>query len=424
MIDMKIVREQPGRVKKACADKNAQVDIHRVLELDAARRTLQGQVDELNRLRKQAAAEKNIQEGKRLKEEAATLQGNLEVVEQEFDELVSHIPNLPSDDTPVGKDETGNVVLRTWGEKPDFGFEPKDHMAIAAKLGIIDSETAAKVSGARFTYLKGDAVLIQFALAQLAMHVLTSETTLAAIIQKAGLDVSPKPFTPVAPPLMIRPEVFHQMARLEPKEERYHIASDDLYLIGSAEHTLGPLHMDETLASVSLPRRYVAFTPAFRREAGSYGRDTHGILRLHQFDKVEMESFALPENGLAEQEFFVAIQEHLMQMLHLPYQVVMTCTGDQGDPDARHLDLEAWMPGQGMYRETHSADYMTDYQARRLNTKVKRESGTEFIHMNDATVFAIGRTLVALLENYQQQDGSVRVPDALRPFVGKDYLGP
>jgi seryl-tRNA synthetase len=167
----------------------------------------------------------------------------------------------------------------------------------------------------------------------------------------------------------------------------------------------------------------VAFTPAFRREAGSYGKDTKGILRLHQFDKVEMESFNLPENGQAEQDFFVAIQEYLMQALALPYRVVMTCTGDQGDPDARHIDIEAWMPEQGGYRETHSADFMTDYQARRLGTKVKRADGTsEFVHMNDATVFAIGRTLIAILENNQQEDGSVVVPEVLRPWVGKDRL--
>jgi len=212
------------------------------------------------------------------------------------------------------------------------------------------------------------------------------------------------------------------MARLEPRDERYHIPSDDLFLIGSAEHTLGPLHMDETLKESDLPRRYVAFTPAFRREAGSYGKDTRGILRLHQFDKVEMESFATSEMGQKEQDFFVAIQEHLMQKLGLPYRVVMTCTGDQGDPDARHLDIETWMPGEQKYRETHSADYMTDYQARRLGTKVKREKGSEFVHMNDATVFAIGRTLIAIMENFQQKDGSIVVPEVLRPWVGKDVI--
>lgn len=423
MLDVKIIREETERVKRACVDKNAAVDIDRVLELDRARRALQGQVDELNKRRKQAASAKDINTGKQLKEEAATLEGNLEVVEQELDALMWAIPNLPSDDTPVGKDETGNVVVSSWGEKPTFDFEPKDHVEIGSALGLINAETAAKVAGARFTYLKGDAVLLQFALAELAIRTVTSETTLAGIITQAGLSVNPRPFTPVVPPLMIRPDVFDKMARLHPREERYHIESDDLFLIGSAEHTLGPLHIDQSLREADLPMRYVAFTPAFRREAGSYGRDTRGILRLHQFDKVEIESFTLPEQGMAEQNFFVAIQEYLMQQLVLPYHVVMTCTGDQGDPDARHLDIEAWMPGQGLYRETHSADYMTDYQARRLNTKVKRAGGAEFVHMNDATAFAIGRTLVAILENYQQADGSVVVPEVLRAWVGKERIG-
>ncbi len=239
----------------------------------------------------------------------------------------------------------------------------------------------------------------------------------------AGLNVSAKPFVPVIPPLFIKADVFQKMARLEPRDERYHIASDDAYLIGSAEHTLGPLHMGEVLKESDLPLRYVAYTPAFRREAGSYGKDVKGILRQHQFDKIEMESFSLAETSQTEQDFFVAIQEHFMQQLNLPYQVLITCTGDMGDPDSRHLDLETWMPGQGKYRETHSADLMTDYQTRRLGTKVKRgDAKSEFVHTNDATAMAMGRLLIAILENNQQEDGSVVVPEILRPFLGKDVL--
>jgi seryl-tRNA synthetase len=190
-------------------------------------------------------------------------------------------------------------------------------------------------------------------------------------------------------------------------------------LIGSAEHTLGPLHMDETLKEEHLPLRYVGYSTAFRREAGSYGKDTKGILRQHQFDKLEMESFTKPEDGMAEQDFMVAIQEHLMRELKLPHQAVLICTGDMGFPDQRQIDIETWMPGQDTYRETHSADYVGGFQARRLNTKVKRADGSaEPVHMNDATVFAMGRTLIAILENYQQEDGSVAVPEVLRPFMG------
>ncbi|MBI5369669.1 serine--tRNA ligase [Candidatus Uhrbacteria bacterium] len=423
MLDIKILRDDPEKVKLACKNKNADVDIDRVLTLDSERRRLRGEIDELNQERKKAAQAKDIEEGKRLKGYGSELEAQLNAIETEFTTLMLSIPNLPSDDTPVGKDEAENVVLRNWGEPPEFDFVPKDHLTIGSALGLIDSEKAVQVSGVRFTYLKGAAVLLQYALAQLAFSVLTDQDELQAIIKKAKLSVSAKPFTPVAPPLMIRPDVFQKMARLEPKEERYYIPSDDAFLIGSAEHTLGPLHMGETLKEAELPARYVAFTPAFRREAGSYGKDTKGILRLHQFDKVEMESFSTPDNGLAEQDFFVALQEHFMQTLDLPYQVVMTCTGDQGDPDARHLDIETWMPGQGKYRETHSADYMTDYQARRLNTKVKRADGSlSFVHMNDATAFAVGRTLIAILENYQNADGSVTVPEALAELVGFGLL--
>lgn len=423
MLDIKIIREQPQRVKTAVAQKNGHVDIDRVLTLDTDRRQLQGQIDQLNQERKQAARAKDVEKGKQLKETSSALEENLKSTEQELNILLLQIPNFPSDDTPVGKDETANVVLRKVGQPPSFDFETKDHIALGKTLNLIDNEKASAVAGARFTYLKGDAVLLQFALVQYAFSVLTNESTLQLIIKQANLPITATPFKPVAPPLMIRPDVFQKMARLEPKEERYHIPSDDLYLIGSAEHTLGPLLMDETLKESQLPSRYVAFTAAFRREAGSYSRDTHGILRLHQFDKIEMESFSTPENGLHEQDFFVAIQEYLMQSLGLPYQVVMTCTGDQGDPDARHLDIETWLPGQGKYRETHSADYMTDYQARRLNTKFKRAQGTQFVHMNDATVFAIGRTLVAIMENFQQADGTIVIPNVLQPWIGKEKIG-
>ena len=200
---------------------------------------------------------------------------------------------------------------------------------------------------------------------------------------------------------------------------------DNLYLIGSAEHTLGAMHMDQTFFEQNLPLRYIGFSTSFRREAGSYGKDTKGILRVHQFDKIEMESFTIPEDSKIEQDFFVAIQEYLMKSLEIPYQVVMICTGDMGTPDARQLDIEAWLPGQNKYRETHTSDLMTDYQARRLNTKVKLKSGkTEFVHMNDATAFAIGRTLIAILENYQQKDGSVLVPKVLQALTGFDKIMP
>ena len=212
------------------------------------------------------------------------------------------------------------------------------------------------------------------------------------------------------------------MARLssETEIERYLISRDNQYLIGSAEHTLGPMHIDQTLNENVLPLRYFAFTPAFRREAGSYGKDTKGILRQHQFDKIEMESFTTPEDGVREQNFFVAIQEYLMQSLKIPYQVVAICTGDMGGPDYRQIDIESWMPGQNRYRETHTSDYMTDYQSRRLQTRVRMNKGeTIFVHMNDATAFAMGRTIIAILENYQQEDGLIKIPEVLKQYMNK-----
>jgi len=426
MLDIKFVREFPDKVKDAAKNKNVVVDVDEIVSLDGQRRELQTQLEAVNRDRNEAAKAKDIENGKALKTKAAELDQAIADIDATLVPLLKKLPNVPDEDTPIGPDESGNVVIRTVGEKPSFAFEPRDHVAIGELWDMIDNERASKVAGARFTYLKGDLVLLQNALHQFALSVVTNEDALKSIIEEHKLEVSSTPFVPVIPPLFIKPEVFERMARLEPRDERYHIASDDAYLIGSAEHTLGPLHMDETLREVDMPRRYVALTPAFRREAGSYGKDTKGILRLHQFDKIEMESFALPETSRAEQDLFVALQEHMLKAIGIPYQVVRVCTGDMGAPDARQIDIESWMPGQQKYRETHTSDMMTDYQARRLNTRVKRNAGgNEFVHMNDATLMAMGRLLIALLENFQQEDGSVRVPEVLRPYMGgKAVIGP
>ncbi len=339
-------------------------------------------------------------------------------VEGEFENLMSLVPNIPTEDTPVGSDASSNKVLRQWGKIRDFDFKPKEHWELGQELDLIDSERAAKVSGARFAYLKRDLVLMEFALIQFGLSVVTDKKLLQKIIKKAGLDLKSTPFIPIVPPVLIKPDVFQKMARLEPKEERYYIPGDDLYLIGSAEHTLGSMHMDETFKEEDLPVRYIGFSTAFRREAGSYGKDMKGILRVHQFDKLEMESFCLPENSIKEQDLFVAIQEYFFQSLDIPYRVVAICTGDMGGPDARQIDIEALLPGQNRYCETHTADLMTDYQARRLGIKVKRQSGTEFVHMNDATALAISRTPIAIIENYQTKKGTIEVPKVLRKFMG------
>lgn len=424
MLDIKFIRENKEQVKKATSDKQLDASlVEKALKLDKKRRDLIKKVESLRSLKNKYASEKNIEKGKETKKKLQKIEPELKETEKKLQGLMYKIPNVVSDDTPKGVDESENKVIRKWGRLPKFDFDPLDHLELGRTLGLIDTETAAKVAGARFSYLKGDAVLLQNALHQFALSVLTDEKKLKEIGEK---EYSAKAFVPVIPPLFINPDVYVKMARLSPDTEieRYAIPRDNQYLIGSAEHTLGPLHMDKTLNEKDLPLRYFAFTPAFRREAGSYGKDTKGILRQHQFDKIEMESFTMPENGIKEQNFFIAIQEYLMQKLDIPYQVVAICTGDIGGPDFRQIDIECWMPGQGKFRETHTSDYMTDYQSRRLKTKVKINQKAEFVHMNDATVFAMGRTLIAIMENNQQKDGSIEIPKVLTKWMGKEKILP
>ena len=424
MLDIKFIRENREVVEKAIVDKHAEpVDLDAVIALHDKRKDLQQQLSDKNGERNRAAEARDVETGRRLKEEVQALETQIDELTREFVKLMSSVPNIPSPDTPIGPDESGNKILRQWGDKRNFGFPPKAHWDLGKDLGLIDSERAGEISGARFTYLKGGLALMQFALIQWTMSVLTNRDTLEVVAQEANLSVNTKPFVPVVVPVMMRSAVMNRMARLHPMDDRYYFEKDDLVLIGSAEHTLGPLHMDETLEEAQLPVRYIGYSTAFRREAGSYGKDTKGILRQHQFDKLEMETFCLPEHSYLEQDFLVAIQEYFLRKLKLPYQAVMVCTGDMGKPDHRQVDIETWMPGQDTYRETHSADLMQGYQARRLNTRFRRTDGKlEHVHMNDATAFAIGRTLIAIMENYQQQDGSILVPEVLRPLVGLEVI--
>ncbi len=426
MLDIKFIRSNPEVVKKAAKDKKVNLNIDELLALDERKRHI---LRELEDKRAEQNKKSNLPAGgkpspeeigvlKKLKDEIKILEEEMGRVDVDLEKLILMVPNIPSDDTPIGPNETGNKVLRQVGKLPSFDFKPKEHFELGEELDVIDTQRASQVAGTRFGYLKGSLALLEFALVQFALSVLTNEKILKKIAQSISSDISLKPFTPVIPPVFIRPEIFQKMARLEPKEERYYIPSDDLYLIGSAEHTLGPLHMDQVINEKDLPIRYVGFSTSFRREAGSYGKDTKGILRVHQFDKIEAESFTLPENSIKEQDFIVAIQEYLLQSLELSYQVVAICTGDMGGPDARQIDIETWMPGQNRYRETHTADLMTDYQARRLNTRVRRGEKLEFVYMNDATIFAIGRTIIAIMENYQTKDSTIMIPKVLRKYMG------
>lgn len=427
MLDIQFIRDNPDLVAEKSKQKGYEVDIKRLLELDTERRTRLTQIDELRARRNTLAAElknqkpspEQIEAGKQLKEEVGAREDDLSTIEQQYLELLKAVPNLPLEDVPVGASEDENVISKTVGEQSKFGFEPKNHAQIAEARGWLDKERAAKVSGARFAYLKGDLVQLQFAIIQFVISKLTDQAFIDEIIAENSFHVSNKIFTPVLPPLLLRTEIYDAMDRLEPRDDRYKIEDEDLWLQGSAEHVLGSMHADEVIPENQLPLRYLGYATSFRREAGSYGKDMEGIFRMHQFDKLEMESLTVPEQGLEEHLFLVAIQEKLVQMLGVPYQVLTKCTADIGKPNARGIDINAWLPGQGKYRETHTADYMTDYQARRLKTRVKRGDGSiDLVHTNDATAFALSRTPIAIIENFQTADGHVKIPEVLQPFMG------
>lgn len=426
MIDIQFIRDNPELVQTKAKQKGYKVDVPALLKIDEQRRELVGKVETLRKERNEQAegfkqgkpSKEQIEKGRALKEKIAELDDRLDKKETEFLALLKKIPNMPTDDVPVGATEDENVIAKTVGELPKFDFEPKNHWQIGEARGWIDKERAAKVAGSRFAYVKGELAQLHFALLQFAINRLTDESVIAKIVKDNNLQVSSKPFTLVLPPAMIRTDVYEATARLNGEEVTYKLADDDLWLNASAEHSLAPMYKDEILAEADLPIRYLGYTTAFRREAGTYGKDMEGIFRLHQFDKLEMESFNLAEDSLQEHFLMVAVQEYLMKQLELPYRVLLKCTADIGGPNARGVDIDTWLPGQNKYRETHTADYITDYQTRRLNTRVRlKNGGVELAHTNDATAFS-QRPLIAIVENYQQADGTVGVPKVLQPYLG------
>lgn len=428
MLNINLIKENRDKVEKSIKGRGLKIDLDELLELDKRYKEDLQVVEELraernnvnDKINKAADSEREqiIKESKEISQKIKEIEPRLELNKDKLQDLLYKVPNLISKDTPEGRDEEGNKVLRKVGEVRNFGFKPRDHMQLGEMHGLIDTEKAAKISGSRFNYLFREATLLQFALIQFGLDTLTNEKIIKKLASKVDNPFS-KPFLPVIVPDMIKSSVMKKMDRFDPIEDRYYLEEDDLVLIGSAEHTLGPLHTKETIKKEDLPIRYVGYSTSFRREAGTYGKDTKGIIRRHQFDKLEMETFVPAEYGLQEQELLVAIQEYLMQKLEIPYQVVLKCTGDIGGrADFRAIDIECFMPGEGKYRETHTSDYMTDYQARRLKTKYKDKNGDKkFVHMNDATVFGIGRALIAILENYQQEDGSIEIPKVLRGYM-------
>jgi len=317
------------------------------------------------------------------------------------------LPNIPQEDVKIGKDSSENKVIREVGEKPKFDFIPKDYLAITEKLDLIDIKRASKVSGSRFGYLKGDLARLEFAIVNYTMNFLRNNG-----------------FITIVPPVMIKTEMMKGMGYIDSekdKEEGYFLDKDNLILIGTSEQSIGPMHADEILKEKELPKRYVAFSSCFRREAGSYGKDTKGILRVHQFDKIEMFSFCQPKNSQKEHEFLLKMVETMMKELEISYRVVQLCTGDLAKPSTTTYDIESWLPGQNEYRETHSVSNTTDFQARRLKIKYKNKN-IGYVHMLNGTAFAIGRILIAIIENYQTKNNTIKIPKILQPYIGIEEI--
>lgn len=426
MLDIQFIRENAELVKEKSRQKGYNVDIDQLLGFDAKRRELLVLVEDLRRQRNelsestqgQRPGDEQIAQGREIKDKLADLEHQLSSIDQEFTTLLKTIPNVAMDHVPVGATEDENVVTKEWGEKPQFDFQPKPHWKIAEPRDLIDKERAAKIAGSRFAYIKGGLVRLQFALVQFVMDTLGNEQILQQLINDNDLHISPKAFTPIVPPAMLRTEPYTASARLNAEEVTYKLADDDLWLNASAEHTLCTMYWNEVLPEDMFPIRYIGYSTSFRREAGTYGKDTEGIIRLHQFDKLEMEVFSTPETGADEHKLLIALQEYMVQQLGLTYQFVQKCTFDIGKPNASGVDLNCWFPGQNRFIETHTADYMTDYQARDLKTRVRRNGGeVELVHTNDATAFAMSRILAALVENYQLADGQIKVPEVLRQYT-------
>jgi len=418
MLDVKMVRSNPDEVRRALArrgDSTSSLDEFLVLEEE--RRRLLTDVESRRAARKRASDEIAVVKkaggdaeqaiaamrglGDTIKEREAALAG----VEEQLKTMLLEIPNIPLPGVPDGG-EGDSVVLRHVGAPPKFDFAVKDHLDLGTALDMIDMERAAKVSGSRFAYLKGDLVLLQFALV------------------RYGLDiVGAKGFRPVIPPVLVREEAMYGTGFFPTDRAQVYETVDGDCLVGTSEVPLAAMHMQEFLEADKLPLRYAGYSSCFRREAGAAGRDTRGILRVHQFDKVEMFSFCLPGQSAFEHELILAAEEEILQGLGLSYRVVNIAAGDLGAPAAQKFDCEAWMPGQQQYREVTSASNCTDYQARRLDCRYRTEKGPRFVHTLNGTAIAVGRTLIAVMENYQRADGSIAVPKALRPLMGKDVLG-
>jgi seryl-tRNA synthetase len=421
MIDPKMIRENIEAVNAALAKRQASFDAGRLVELDGERRRLIQETEKLKsekntlsneiaKLRKSGADATDKIEyqrslGKRIEEAG---QG-LKAVEEEWEQLLLVIPNMPDPSVPVGSTDEDNKVVKTWGEKPSFDFQPKAHWDLGEGLDILDFKRAAKITGSRFTLYKASGALLERALINFMLD----------------LHVGEHGYTEVLPPFMVNRTSMTGTGQL-PKfeEELFHLEGVDYFLIPTAEVPVTNIHADEILKEEELPIKYVAYTPCFRKEAGAHGKDTRGLTRQHQFNKVELVKFAHPDNSFDELEGLLLDAEDVLKKLNIHYRVSALCTGDLGFSSAKTYDIEVWLPGQDIYREISSCSCFTDFQARRAKIRFRRQGGkTELVHTLNGSGLAIGRTVMAVMENYQNADGTITIPEALRPYMhGKDKI--
>jgi seryl-tRNA synthetase len=416
LLDLKVIREDPAPFRAALSRRGAADRLDQALALDEQWRKLLSEVERLRAEQRRMAKaipgqrttedrEAMIRASRDISEQISALEPELSRIEEELAEVLARIPNVPDPSVPDGETEEDNEVLRQVGEPPTFDFEPKDHVELGERLGLIDMERAARTSGSRFYYLTGAAVRLQFALVQFGLD----------FAERHGL-------WPMWTPALVRREAMYGTGFLPTDEAQiYAVRDDDLYLIGTAEVTLASYHAGEILEPADLPKRYLGYSTCFRREAGTYGKDARGIFRVHQFDKLEMFSFVMPEESAAEHERLLAQEEEWVQALGLAYRVVNVCIGELGASASKKYDIEAWFPSQGRYREITSTSNTTDYQARRLETRVRLSDGTRPVHTLNGTLCALTRTIACLIENGQRADGSVATPDALRPYLPERY---
>ncbi len=417
MLDVNLIREFPNKVKESIKKRGEDESVvDQFLKTDQQWRLLKAQIDDLKSQQKKLGSNQR-EEAKKIKEKIQAEDNKVSCLEKERELLHYQMSNLTQDDVPIGKDEKENVVIKEWGNKPQFDFKPKDYMEIAENLDLIDVKRAAKISGTRFGFIKKEAFFLELALINFAFDILSKQS-----------------FVPIVPPVMIKSEMMGKMGYLKKtqdlpakweNEEVYFLRDDDLILVGTSEQSIGSMHADEVFEKNDLPKRYAGFSTCFRREAGAYGKDTKGILRVHQFDKIEMFSFCQPQDSKEEHNLLLQTEEKLMQLLNIPYRVVKICSGDLSNPAAVSYDIETWLPGQpstnsgqGTYRETHSTSNCADFQARRLNIRYRdlKTNKLEFVHTLNGTALAIGRTLIAIIENYQTAEGNFVVPEVLRKY--------